>query len=107
MRKNIRMDKELIIYQAENGAIELRGDSKKETIWASLDKIAFLFNRDKSVISRHIKNIFKEHELEKKWTVAFFATVKKEGNRDVSREIEYFNLDMIISIWYRVNYLYF
>jgi len=62
-----------------------------------------LFGRDKSVISRHIKNIFSEEELEKDPTVAKFATIQKEGQRDIIREIEYYNLDMIISVGYRVK----
>lgn len=64
-----------LIYQAPNGAIEFKGDIQKETIWASLDQIASVFGRDKSVISRHIKNIFTEGELKKNSVVAFFATV--------------------------------
>jgi death-on-curing family protein len=92
-----------IIYQAPNGSIELRNDFNEETIWANLDQISLIFNRDKSVISRHIKNIFKDEELKRNSAVAFFATVQKEGNRTVERTIEYFNLDMIISIGYKVN----
>jgi len=91
------------IYQAPNGAIEFKGDLESETIWASLDQIAKLFNRDKSGISRHIKNIFNSEELEKDSTVAIFATVQTEGNRTVKRDIEYYNLDMILSIGYRVD----
>lgn len=94
---------QLAVYQAENGALELRADSALDTIWASLDQIAELFGRDKSVISRHIKNIYLESELEKTATVAFFATVQKEGSRIVTRNIEYFNLDTILSVGYRVN----
>ena len=93
----------LAIYQSKDGALELKTDADNETIWANLNEIATLFGRDKSVISRHIKNIFKEEELAKDSTVAFFATVQKEGVRTVSREIEYFNLDLIISVGYRVN----
>lgn len=89
-----------IIFQAKNGAIELRSDLKKETIWASLDQIAYLFGRDKSVISRHIKNIFKENELERDSVVAFFATTANDGK---TYRVEYFNLDMVISVGYRVN----
>ena len=81
----------------------MRKDADVETIWASLDQIATLFGRDKSVISRHIKNIFKEEELREDSTVAFFATVQKEGKREVKRNIEHFNLDMILSVGYRVN----
>ena len=69
------------IYQGENGAIEFRGDLSHETIWANLDQIAKLFNRDKSGISRHIKNIFKSGELDKDSVVAIFATTQKEGGQ--------------------------
>ena len=98
------MKDEIIIYQAKNGAIELKGDFNKDNvIWANLNQISKLFGRDKSVISRHIKNIFNGKELDKKSTVAIFATVQKEGTRTVTREIEYFNLDMILSVGYRVD----
>ena len=92
-----------IIFQTNNGFLELKTDSDIETIWANLDQISQLFNRDKSVISRHIKNIFKEEELDKNSTVAFFATVQKEGKRIINRNIEHFNLDLILSVGYRVN----
>jgi len=97
------MKNELSIFQAENGALELRTDRGKDTVWANLEQISALFGRDKSVISRHIKNIFKEEELQRNATVAFFATVQKEGKRNVERKIEYFNLDLILSVGYRVN----
>ena len=74
---------------------------KDETVWLSLDQMAKLFGRDKSVISRHIKNALEE-ELDIS-TVANFATVKNEGGRNVTRNIDYYNLDMIISIGYRVK----
>ena len=76
---------------------------KDETVWLSLDQIAELFERDKSVISRHISNIFKEEELDKDWTVAKFATVQNEGGRTIRRNIEYYNLDVVISVGYRVK----
>ena len=72
-----------------------------ETVWLSLEQMSELFDRDKSVISRHIKNILEE-ELDNS-TVANFATVQKEGKREVTRDIEYYNLDMIISVGYRVK----
>jgi hypothetical protein len=74
-----------------------------ETFWLSLNQIAQLFERDKSVISRHLRNIFKEGELEQEATVAKNATVQKESGRKVKREIEYYNLDAILSVGYRVN----
>ena len=92
-----------IIFQGKDGGIEFKNDITKETIWANLDQIALVFGRNKSVISRHIKNIFAEGELEEKWTVAKNATVQMEGNREIVREIEYFNLDVILSVGYRVN----
>lgn len=97
------MESELIIFQSENGALELRTNGEKDTVWASLDQIAALFGRDKSVVSRHINNIFKEKELDRNSTVAKIATVQKEGKRNVERQIEYFNLDLILSVGYRVN----
>ncbi len=98
------MENELIIFLSENGALELRTNGKKDTVWANLEQIATLFGRDKSVISRHIKNIFKEEELDRNSTVAKIATVQKEGKRKVERQIEYFNLDLILSVGYRVNF---
>ena len=93
----------IVVYQVKSGAIELRGDFGKETIWATLDQIAEVFGRDKSVISRHLTNIYKEGELDVKATVAKNATVQIEGKRHVERVIEYYNLDAIISVGYRVN----
>ena len=92
--------KEMVIYQTPKGAIELRGDIKKETIWANLDQIAHVFGRDKSVISRHIKNIFKDNELNRNSVVAFFATTASDGK---VYNVEHFNLDVILSFGYRVN----
>jgi hypothetical protein len=74
-----------------------------ETVWLSLDQMAELFQRNKSTISRHIKNVFEEGELQPDSTVAFFATVQTEGKRKVERDIAYYNLDMIISVGYRVH----
>ncbi|NCU28273.1 MAG: death-on-curing protein [Candidatus Moranbacteria bacterium] len=93
----------IVIYQNSSGAIELRGDIKNETIWANLNEIALLFGRDKSVISRHIKDIFKQGELTENATVAKNATVQNEGGRKITRTIEYYNLDVILSVGYRVN----
>ncbi len=103
MKKKKEKNKNVVIYQAKSGAIELKGDLSKETIWASLDQIATLFGRDKSVISRHIKDIFEQRELNPRATVAKNATVQTEGDRRVRRTIEYFNLDVILSVGYRVN----
>ncbi len=90
----------LAIYQSKSGAIELRQDFDKETFWANLDQIAFLFGRDKSVISRHIKNIFQEQELKESSVVAKNATTATDGK---IYQVSFYNLDMILSIGYRVN----
>ncbi|MDK2948969.1 MAG: hypothetical protein PWQ56_134 [Patescibacteria group bacterium] len=97
------MKKEPIIYQGKNGEIEFKGDIQKETLWANLQEIADLFETDKSGISRHIKNIYQSRELDPKTTVAKIATVQAEGDRKVKRNIEYYNLDLILSVGYRVN----
>jgi hypothetical protein len=76
---------------------------KDETVWLSLNQMVDLFQRDKSVISRHIKNVFEEAELHPEATVAKSATVQSEGRRSVEREIEFYNLDVIISVGYRVK----
>ena len=96
-------NKEIILYQTEDGNISVNVNLENETIWLNLNQISELFERDKSVISRHIKNIYKSEELDKNSTVAFFATVQNEGGREVKRDIEFFNLDLIISVGYRVN----
>ena len=93
---------EIILYQSDN-SIRLEVRVEDETVWLSLNQMSKLFDRDKSVISRHITNIFKEEELVMKSTVANFATVQMEGDRTVERDVEYFNLDVIISVGYRVK----
>jgi prophage maintenance system killer protein len=93
---------EVIIYKAKNGP-QLDVHFEQETVWLNINQIAVLFNTDKSGVSRHINNIYKDRELKKGATVAKIATVQTEGNRKIKREIEYYNLDMIISVGYRVN----
>ncbi len=89
---------DLIIYEDENDKIEIEAFLYDETIWLPLNKIAELFEKDKSDISRHINNIYNEDELNRNSTVANFATVQIEGNRKVNRNIDYYNLDMIIAV---------
>lgn len=89
---------DLIIYEDENDKIEIEAFLYDETIWLPLNKIAELFEKDKSDISRHINNIYNEDELNKDSTVANFATVQIEGSRKVSRNIDYYNLDLIIAV---------
>ena len=93
---------EIILYQPDD-AIRIEVRVENETVWLTLNQMAVLFDRDKSVISRHITNIFKEEELTADATVANFATVQMEGDRMIERDIEHFNLDVIISVGYRVK----
>ena len=100
---NFENQSEMLLYQTEDGQTKIDVKMEGETVWLSQAQMAELFQRDKSVISRHVKNIYEEGELEEKSTVAFFATVQNEGNRSIEREITYYNLDVIISVGYRVK----
>lgn len=91
------------MYTTEDGLTKIEVSFEKDTVWRSLAQMTELFQRDKSTISRHVKNIFSEGELRQEATVAKFATVQIEGNRQVSRDIEYYNLDVIISVGYRMH----
>lgn len=93
----------LVIYQAPSGEIQFRGDFSHETIWATQAQIAEVFGVERSVVTKHIKNIYKDQELVEKATCAKIAQVQKEGGRAVVRNIEHYNLDMVISVGYRVN----
>lgn len=93
----------IIMYTTEDGLTKIETTFDEDTVWLSLDQMAELFQRDKSTISRHIKNIFEEGELTQAATVAKFATVQTEGTRTVERNIDYYNLDVIISVGYRVK----
>ncbi|WP_051409969.1 virulence RhuM family protein [Enterocloster asparagiformis] len=93
------------MYTTEDGITKVEVTFDYDTVWLSLDQIAELFQKNKSTISRHIKNIFSEGELLAEATVAKFATVQKEGYRTVERQIDFYNLDVIISVGYRVKSL--
>jgi death-on-curing family protein len=91
---------EIVLYQAPDGAIEMDVRLEQESLWLSLNQIAVLFERDKSVISRHLGNIFKSSELDRSSVVAFYATTAADQK---IYQVEYYNLDAIISVGYRVN----
>ena len=98
------MDKgQFLLYQTPDGESKIEVKLQDDTVWLSLDQMAELFQRNKSTISRHIKNVLEEGELLADSTIANFATVQNEGNRHVERQITYYNLDMIISVGYRVH----
>ena len=105
MRKPIISPNTILLFETSDKKINVDVIFEDETVWLSLEQMARLFDRDKSTISRHIKNIFEEGELDEKATVANFATVQTEGARAVERTIEYYNLDVIISVGYRVKSL--
>lgn len=94
---------DLILYQSDNGEMKIEVRLIDEMIWLSLNQMANIFDRDKSVISKHISNIFEEGELDPNRTVAKIATVQREGSREIERLIEYYNLEMIIAVGYRVK----
>ncbi len=94
---------DIVIYKDKNGEVEVEVKLEDETLWLSQKQIAELFGVTKQNISAHIQNIYKEEELSQDATVKNFLTVQKEGKRRVKREIEHYNLDMIISVGYRVK----
>ena len=94
---------EILLYESPEGDVQVDVRLDEGTVWLSLNQIADLFGRDKSVISRHLRNVFASGELEFEATVAKNATVQREGDREVVRQVEYFNLDAILSVGYRVN----
>ena len=97
------MEKKIVIYQAKSGAVEVRLDKKRETIMLTQQQVGQLFDVQKAAISKHVNNIFDTGELDKKSTVSVLETVQAEGKREIKRKIEYYNLDLVLSIGYRVN----
>ena len=96
------MNSEIIMYQTEDGLTKIETTFESDTVWLSIDRMAELFQRDKSTISRHIKNIFNEGELTRNSVVANFATTAADGK---TYQVDYYNLDVIISVGYRVKSL--
>ena len=94
---------EILIYQSTEGTIKIDVRLEQETVWLSQSQIALLFGKGRSTITEHINNIYKENELQYDSTCRKFRQVRLEGEREVEREIEYYNLDVIISVGYRVK----
>lgn len=94
---------EIIIYQSSDGQTELDVRLEGDSVWLSQAQLSSLFNSDRTSVGRHIRNIYKSGELEENATCAFFAQVQQEGKRTVKRTIPYYNLDIVISVGYRVN----
>ncbi len=101
--KKIKIPNSVVIYQTKTGAIELRGDIRAETVWATQAQIAEAFDVNVRTVNEHIKNIYKTEELSDKSTIRNFRIVQKEGGREVERDVNHYNLDMILSVGYRVN----
>ena len=97
------MDSGIILFQTQGGETKIEVRLSNETVWLTADQMAELFQRDRSTIQRHIKRIYDGGELTADSTCAFFAQVQTEGKRQVERKIPIYNLDMIISVGYRVN----
>lgn len=97
------MQNQIQLYTSADGQVSLSVSLDQETVWLSLEQMVKLFERDKSTLSRHIRNIYLEGELDEISTVAKNATVQQEGQRLVERQIDYYNLDVIISVGYRVK----
>jgi hypothetical protein len=97
------MNNQIEIYQTPDNQATVSVRFDTDTVWLNRHQIANLFDKDIKTIGKHINNVFDEGELEKNRTVANFATVRLEGNRSVERSIEHYNLDVIISVGYRVN----
>ena len=94
---------QIFLYQTADGESKIEVTLANDTVWLTIDQMTELFQRNKSTISRHIKNVFESGELQEVRTVAFFATVQNEGGRSIKRELAFYNLDMIISVGYRVH----
>ena len=97
------MSSEVLIYTDENGRIDLTVSLDNDTVWLNQKQMGELFEKSTKTINEHVNNVFKEGELEESSTIRNFRTVQKEGKREVEREIQFYNLDMIISLGYRVN----
>jgi|SRR3989344_7574165 len=95
--------KSLVIYQAKSGAIELRGDFTTETIWATQAQMAKVFDVNPQAITKHLKNIYEDNELSRRATCSKMEQVQIEGGRKVKRSIEFYNLEAIISVGYRIS----
>ncbi len=103
MKKELSPAHNFLLYTNRSGEVKVDVLLKDETIWLTLNQMAELFGIDKSGISRHVKNVLETGELEEQATVAKIATVQNEGGRQVNRVLDFYNLDMIISVGYRVN----
>lgn len=101
--QSMELSDKIVIYQTADGKTTVDVKLENETVWLSQAQMSELFQTDRTSILRHIKNIYKTGELEEFSTCAIFAQVREEGKRTITRRIPFYNLDMIISVGYRVN----
>lgn len=103
--QNTNQNSDIIIYQTKDGESKIEVNLKEETVWLNQRQMSHLFDKDVRTINEHIKNIYKEKELTTDSTIRKFRIVQNEGNREIKREVEFYNLDVIISVGYRVKSL--
>ena len=100
---NFMEENKIVIYQSEDGQTQIDVRLENETVWLTQAQMVELFQTTKQNVSLHVNNVFKEGELEQQSTVKEYLTVQQEGQRTVSRQVKYYNLDVIISVGYRVK----
>ena len=103
MNEELNNNGNIIIYQAEDGLTKINVKVENETVWLNQQQMAELFQSSRTNVVEHIKHIYEEGELSEEATCRKFRQVRKEGNREVSRELPFYNLDMIISLGYRIK----
>ena len=103
MQNDFEKQAEIVLYHADNSDVSVNALIKDETIWITQKAMGEIFGVEKAAISKHLKNIYQENELDEESTVSKMETVQKEGNRDIKRTQNYYNLDAIIAVGYRVN----
>lgn len=94
---------EIVLFECPDGQVRLDVRLERETVWLSQAQLAELFGRERSVITKHLRNVYAEGELAAEGTSAKLAQVQTEGGRTVTREVDHYNLDAILSVGYRVN----
>lgn len=101
MENNFEKQAEIVLYHTDNSDISVNALIKDETIWITQKAMGEIFGVEKAAISKHLKNIYQENELDEESTVSKMETVQKEGNRDIKRTQNFYNLDAIIAVGYR------
>ena len=101
----MKQNNQIAIYKSKTGQISMHLDIKRDTVWLTQKQMSILFNKDIKTISEHIGNVYQEKELERNSTIRKFQIVQQEGSRQIKRSVDHYNLDIIISVGYRVKSL--